>query len=1237
MCQFALSTRFPLYCLSGALLVVMACGGTEATHTETRGGRYDVWQEGGPDPGSGEGPQLLASELSSEFYEQDDSQEQESTAAEVICFEQVIWFKDGDWDGYPAYSQKGADWLGLCPNAPEPPGYAKENPGGWDCDDEDGEVFPGATEECDDVDNDCDGKTDEGLLYISYLDEDGDGYGSSQSTVSCEVAQNHALNKGDCEDGNAQVHPGAAELCDHKDNDCDGETDEELGVGEECSKGVGLCLSWGLVVCTEQQTAECNALEIGAQVEICDWADNDCDGKVDEGLTESIPCGTDDVGACTMGSVYRYCVEGEYAPWTPCDAVEPSMEVCDGVDNDCDGKVDEFLDVQQPCGSSNLGECEYGLEQNLCLGGVYSGWIGCDAITPVDEVCDDLDNDCDGDIDEGLKDTYYLDSDGDTFGTPLFITQSCQPLPGWVEVPGDCDDLKPLINPAALEVCDGVDNNCDGDVDFGWECCDIGDWGDSQLCPPGDVIFLVDNSGSMDDNDPGGIRYTGLKKIVSMMKPTDRAMVMTFADIALAAGSFTSDQQELEEQLVDAQFSSVGSWTYIGSALAKTAFPAFENNGMTRTIILLTDGATSTDDLIYYPAEFLKQLAVDKEIDIYTIGLGQVEEDYLSTLSNGKYVHVNLADQIPAVYQKVYSLSLASYWQECSEDHKWVEKTGECAVDCPAEVMPGFFFADDDEDGWGVFDSLDSIVSGCEPPDKFSPKYGDCDDTLPAVCPDCLELCDGLDNNCNQQIDEQVVSTCFAPDGCIAGTKTCQNSAWGPCDAPPLQAESCDGLDNDCDGLTDETMQQPCSTVCGEGVETCVSAMWGNCDAPVVLPEVPDGLDNDCDGEVDEEETCWQAVFGGSFDDYGYRIAQVPDGGYLVVGAKSVGGGWNPYDLLVAKLNSAGVVEWDHTAGGAKTELATGLHAMQDGGFIVAGQTASFGAGMSDGWVRVYAADGTLAIENFLGTAWSDILRDVEQTSDGRFIAAGYAKAPSSYHDAGWVVRLDNQAQMIWQIHFEASNDRRFESVSALDDGGFLLTGSDHYLFSSDAYVLRTNADGAEQWSLTVGKSWYDDQSMDGIEFLHSQSQQRRYAVVGKTKSSGAGSGDGLLLILDDSGGLLTQKTFGTSEDDSFTHVVEVTDYKTGQPALAICGFKHSSYWTYSEAWFLMVNQDGELLSETSFDGGSIGDDNAYSVIPTMDGGFALAGSTDSLGSGKSDIWVLKLNALGQPDCDAVP
>ena len=164
---------------------------------------------------------------------------------------------------------------------------------------------------------------------------------------------------------------------------------------------------------------------------------------------------------------------------TRSDINPQALEICDNIDNNCDGQVDVdcpcSIGDTLPCGSSNLGECHYGTQR--C--DVFGHWNNCEGnIEPTPELCDGLDNNCNGLIDEGQLTTFYQDRDGDGYGSSLFPIESCQAPRGYVINHTDCNDNDFVIHPAAEELCDLVDNNCNNTIDEGCACVA----GQTHLC-----------------------------------------------------------------------------------------------------------------------------------------------------------------------------------------------------------------------------------------------------------------------------------------------------------------------------------------------------------------------------------------------------------------------------------------------------------------------------------------------------------------------------------------------------------------------------------------------------------------------------------------------------------------------------------------------------------------------------------------------------------------------------------
>ena len=403
---------------------------------------------------------------------------------------------DYNCDGSVGYDDADADGFPACN----------------DCNDKDGAISPDGQEVCDGADNDCDGLKDDGddsldvsTTTTAYQDADSDGYGDADFSLQrCATPPGYALVSGDCDEANAAVNPGATEVCDGLDNDCDAladDADDSLDAatastfyadddGDSFGDAADTLLACDQPAGSVTDSQDCDDGDAAINpdgVEICDGADNNCDGVTD---TDAVDLSTwyddgdgDGYGDKSASSLSCEAPSGAVSDATDCDdtngAVNPgAKELCsDKLDNNCDGLTDDSSASDAKtyyADADGDGEGDASVVIKACSR--PTGAIGnkrdcddtdADVYSTAAEVCDDKDNDCDGDIDGDAIDatSWFSDDDGDTFGDPDAETISCDQPAGTVTDDLDCDDVDETVNPDADEVCNGVDDDCDGSAD----------------------------------------------------------------------------------------------------------------------------------------------------------------------------------------------------------------------------------------------------------------------------------------------------------------------------------------------------------------------------------------------------------------------------------------------------------------------------------------------------------------------------------------------------------------------------------------------------------------------------------------------------------------------------------------------------------------------------------------------------------------------------------------------------
>ena len=631
-------------------------------------------------------------------------------------------------------------------------------PANLDCDDGDPKVHPDGVEICNGIDDDCDKSIDE---------PEDTGF------LECGIGEcAHA--EAACVGGEAAVcdpFAGASdEICDELDNDCDGETDEDVGT-VQC--GVGICEH------TIDACAECDPL-LGAEPEVCDTVDNDCDGEVDE-TPGTVICGT---GVCEH--VVSVCEKDT------CDTLlGAGLEVCDLLDNDCDGETDEGLPTV-PCGT---GECLHDIP--ACA--------PCDATEGAQaEACDFLDNDCDGETDE------------DTPTKPCGVGICASAVPA-------CHDCDPQEG-AQPEVCNELDDDCDGEVDNVEETkpCGTGQCFQEILacatCDPGagaieEVCDGLDNDCDGETDEITGTAVCGLGACAhdvpgcGVCEPFEGASDET-------CNGVDDDCDGAADELSD-----LGTFV-CGTGACLHELPACTGGAETPCDPLAGAEPVETCDGVDNDCDGV----TDEDIGIYTCGEGACAHDVVGCTLEG-----------PG--------SCNPFLGAASEVCNGIDD------DCNGDV----------DEGLGTVSCGGSLGCLKELPACADGEPIECD-AITGLAP---ELCNGIDEDCDGLTDEDQLSLTCGIGICVHSVPGCKDGAPNTCDPTEgAVAETCNFVDDDCDGETDESAPP---TTCGKGIcEVTVDGCTNGAPTPCVpldlaKPDVCNGEDDDCDGDTDEnqgEKTC---------------------------------------------------------------------------------------------------------------------------------------------------------------------------------------------------------------------------------------------------------------------------------------------------------------------------------------------------------------------------------------------
>jgi hypothetical protein len=354
----------------------------------------------------------------------------------------------------------------------------------------------------------------------------------------------------------------------------------------------------------------------------------------------------------------------------------------------------------------------------------------------------------------------------------------------------------------------------------------------------------------------------------------------------------------------------------------------------------------------------------------------------------------------------------------------------------------------------------------------------------------------------------------------------------------------------------------------------------------------------------------WSQIFefNASWLDEGVCAKQTKEGGYIVAGtARS--------NAFLMKADSNGEIEWNRTFGGPETDEAYAVQQTFDGGFIILGGTVSYGAGGIDAWLIKTDPEGNEEWNKTFGGRSADYGHSIQQTKDGGYVVAGTMTLQGNRCQ---LLKTDSKGNEEWNKTFGKSKDERIyaKSVQQTKDGGYIIVGTKYLVdeWDDDVWLIKTDSKGNEEWNKTFGKS----KSEEGRSVQ--QTSDGGYIIVADTHGSWMEDVDMWLIKTDSKGREKWSKMFGSP--DCLDRGYSVQQTKEG--GYVIVGVTDSySAGGWSDVWLIKTDSRGNEAWNTTY--GGLEGDIGYSVQQTKDGGYIVAGRTNSFGAGENKVWLIKV------------
>lgn len=422
----------------------------------------------------------------------------------------------------------------------------------------------------------------------------------------------------------------------------------------------------------------------------------------------------------------------------------------------------------------------------------------------------------------------------------------------------------------------------------------------------------------------------------------------------------------------------------------------------------------------------------------------------------------------------------------------------------------------------------------------------------------------------------------------------------------------------------------------------------------------------------------WQNTIGGSVNDQPSSIKQTTDGGYIIGGSSMSGisgdktentiGNTGYGDIWIIKTDMNGNIQWQNTIGGDSADGLSLIEQTTDGGYLIGGFSSSNISGDKtqnsyggyDYWIIKTDSSSNIQWQKTYGGASDDFLGSIKQTTDGGYILGGSSISNISgnktencigYRDY-WIVKIDSNRNVQWDNTIGGIGVETFCSVFQTIDGGYFVSGYSSSNISGDKtentvgfggdidiWILKTDSIGNIQWQNTIGGTIGDwltsaKQTSDGNYILGGNSYSN---ISGDKTENSMGVADFWVLKIDSVGNIIWQNTIGGNSADFMFSIIQTSDngyLLGGSSCSTISGDKTENWFggtLYGDYWVVKIDSMGNIQWQNTLGGNN--EDALRNLCQTVDGGYALAGWSDSNISGdksencigNNDFWIIKL------------